>query len=73
MSVLIVIIPYRDDVSSKLNLDVNNQTGAGINETSGFHYTEFKGLRDMPKSWRHTHAVSKSQVLCPNADRMHLR
>ena len=69
----IVIIPYRDDVSSKLNSDVNNQTGAGINETSGFHYTKFKSLRDMPKSWWHTHAVGKSQVLCPNAGRMHLQ
>ena len=69
----IIIIPYSDVVSSKLNSDVNNQTGAGINETSGFHYTKFKSLRDMPKSWWHTHAVGKSQVLCPNAARMPLQ
>ena len=67
------MIPYRDEVSSKLNSDVDNQTGAGINETSGFHYTKFKSLRDMPKSWWLTHAVGKSQVLCPNAGRMHLQ
>ena len=27
----------------------------------------------MPKSWWHTHAVGKSQVLCPKAGRMPLR
>ena len=67
------MIPYSDEVSSKLNSDVDNQTGAGIIETSGFHYTKFKSLRDMPKSWWHTHAVGKSQVLCPNAGRMPLQ
>ena len=62
-------------VSSKLKSDVNNQTGAGINETSGFHYTKIKSLRYIPKtkSWWLTHAVGKSQVLCPNAGRMPLQ
>ena len=27
----------------------------------------------MPKSWRHTHAVGKGQLLGPNSSRIHLQ
>ena len=45
----IIMIPYSDEVSSKLNLDVDNQTGAGIiQEPSMWNPGELSILREHP-------------------------